>query len=267
MCQCGSSPSPEPVSPAKFPEKNSSNEPQVLTGYDMETLMINDINGNPVKAYLILPADLSKPVPIVIALHGSTSSKHEWLEVDGYTKGGKLAQRLLQHGVAVVAFDWAYHGEHYLSSENVDKEEMMDNNWDDFFEKSMVAFDAVFKYTSENPRFDKNRLGIMSYSMGGIFAFYAANRNPQVKVMANMVLPNRRHLDDEYAPYKNQSNLKNVAVLMVSATKDEYIQISDSKWLFGQLQMPTKKMLSYDSGHSLPIDYVEPAADWLLEHL
>ena len=56
----------------------------------------------------IMPSGKQKIYPWMLALHGYTSNKEEWLELDGYTKGGNTVKALVDQGYAVVGVDRWY---------------------------------------------------------------------------------------------------------------------------------------------------------------
>jgi predicted peptidase len=169
--------------------------------------------------------------------------------------------------MAIVAFDMGYHGEHYLHTERVDYQKVVGRNRADFIAKSEVAFDTVLAYVKTAKELDGNRVGMMSYSLGGTLTFYVANQHPEVRAMACMVLPNGRDKYDAYEPLRHQERLKDTSVLVVFATDDEYFPYDNSVWMYEQLTMTDKKMLSFQSGHSLPAEYVKPVFSWLRDRL
>ena len=160
-----------------------------------------------------------------------------------------------------------YHGEHYLHSKLTNYQYIVDENQADFMEKSVVAFNAVFEYVKKDQELDATRIGMMSYSLGGILTFYVANKHPDIRAIACMVPPSHRDKNDKYELYRNQDGLQNTAVLIVSAIYDEYIPYDNSVWTYEHLAMHDKQMLSFQSGHSLPSDYVLSVFEWLSEHL
>jgi len=86
----------------------------------------------PLSFLVILPSGVTKKVPWIIALHGFSSHKEEWLELDGYTKGGNLVKALADMGYAVVAVDINY-------------DDLMVNGREGFFNRT-VPFKMVVMY-------------------------------------------------------------------------------------------------------------------------
>lgn len=261
------------VIPVSTPAQTPDNHVPVLiqerewNGNISRKMSLTDSSGNVVCFYELLPKGKTRDLPCVITFHGGESNKEEWIEDDDYTRGYFVMKQLVDAGVAVIAFDLAFHGEHYLAKDSMNYEDLYNNHWEEFYSQSVLTFNTLFRFVLLDTTFDKNRLGIASYSLGGIFAFAIANLHPEFKVLVTMVPPPCKDTDDQYAPYNNQSNLKNVPWLMVAAEKDEYMPFKESKWLYKKLTITNKKFLSYKSGHSLPMDYVPHAVAWFKKYL
>ncbi len=236
-------------------------------GYTKERFTINDKDGNAVFFNFYQPKKKKKPAPCIIAFHGATSSKHEWDELNEYTKGGNLVKDLLGAGYAFVTLDLAFHGEHYLRTDSTNYDIVLDDDWVNFFSKSMNSIDPIISFVRSSPEVDNSRLGLMSYSMGALFSFKVSNNYPCFKTLLAMVPSNGREENDTYSPFNNQKNLSTADLLLIAAEDDEYIPFDDTKWLYGELSSKSKKLLSYKSGHSLPIDYVKPAVKWVKKKL
>lgn len=223
--------------------------------------------GEPIPFLVVLPAEVGEPSPCIIALHGYTSSKEEWLELDEYTKGGNLVKALADSGYAIVAIDLYGHGKNHTDSP-IDYDELSNDRWEEFFDGSLASIEAVLNHFVKGDTFDQSRIGFLSYSMGGLFGFWIANREPQLfKTMVMCAPPVGKDEDDEYSSFNNLDQLQTVAMLLIAGKQDEYISFADSKWLFDQLPAVDKQYLSYESGHSLPIDYVPAAAEWFRKKL
>lgn len=241
-------------------------EQKTWYGYKQENVLISSAGSNAVPCTILWPGSVHTAVPYVIATHGATSSKHEWTELDGYTKGGNCAQELLASGIAVVAMDWHYHGDNDTS--NLHGRNVFDDNcFDDFFMRSVADAKTVIDYTQQTPQFDRNRMGFCGYSLAGMFGFWLANRGVPFKTMLLCVPGVNRQKSSCYAPCNNLANLRCTALLQISAEHDEYIDFEEAKWLFAQIPVAGKRFLSFKSGHSLPIEYVSPAAGWIRTNL
>ena len=235
-------------------------------GHRLEKVFVVGLDGNRIPCDCIWPKDRTNPVPWILTTHGATSSKHEWTEIDGFTKGGNITRDLADSGIAVVAMDLRYHGDNDTRrSPGLDIFE--GDNWEKFFEKSVEDIHAVIAHFAADPVVDPARMGYAGYSMAGIFGFWLSNRGVPFKTMALGVPGVNRGKSSIYSTYNNLENVSGIPVLQVSAENDEYVPFEEAKWLFDQIPAKDKKFLSYPSGHSLPTEYVQEFVHWLRSNL
>jgi dienelactone hydrolase len=235
-------------------------------GCKIEKMIVFDHEGYRVPCNLITPLAENAQLPVLICTHGATSSKHEWTELDGYTKGGNISREIVKSGIAVLAMDLHYHGDNDTANLN-GKNVLLEENWDDFFNRSIEDIQFVIDYVIKSPRFDSTRIGFSGYSLAGTFGFYLANRGAPFKAMMLCVPGANRKKNTYYSTHNNLDNLRDIAVLQISAFNDEYVNFADAQWLFEQIPLTDKKFLSYPSGHSLPQDYVPNAVEWIVDKL
>jgi len=238
-------------------------------GFELQRLILRRDDGSEVPVLLFLPQGKETPYPCVIAVHGFTSSKEEWVELDGYTKGGNVVCDLLKGGYAVMALDMYQHGENRDGELDVTYDELMNEHWEVFFEETMKDICSAIDYVDLSDALDCERVGMLTYSVSGVFAFKLANSTEKIKVVTTCVSPVFKEDDDEYAPYNNLENVAAVPFLMISASHDEEIDFSEAQWLFSQFpeEMEHKRFVSYESGHSLPVEYVSAVVDWFRAYL
>lgn len=235
-------------------------------GFTKERLKTTDSQGKEI-FFNFYHAKTGKKAPCIIAFHGATSSKHEWDELDEYTKGGNIVKALLAEGYSFITLDAAHHGEHYLNRENSNYDSIFENDWESFFTTTMSSVDPIVEFVLNSDKINQKRLGLMSYSMGSLFAFRVANNYDNFKTITAMVPANGRKDDDEYAPYNNQKNLKKMRIYINAAENDEYIPLENQQWFKDKLNAKSVEMATYKSGHSLPIEYVSPTAAWIEKNL
>lgn len=239
-------------------------ETRTWRGFELESLRVGSAPGVP--CHVLWPSTSVERVPFVLATHGATSSKHEWTECDGYTKGGNLGLELLAAGIAVVAMDWHYHGDNDtrdLGGRNV----FEPAHFADFFDRSVLDARQVLAFAAAHPRLDATRKGFAGYSLGATFGFWLASHGESFAAMLLCVPGVGRDPRQTRSAANNLGGLADTAILQVGAEHDEYIPFDDSRWLFERIPARSKRFLSYPSGHSLPAEYVPLAADFLREGL
>lgn len=232
--------------------------------------------GDIIPGILLLPENREKPVPCIIALHGLTGSKYDWLEFNGYTKGGDLTQKLLDRGFAVLAFDAALHGERFLEIEPEywhESEEWRDTQmgyvYTDFIEYYQSVVDdtkAALNYLESRNEIDTSRLGIMGYSLGGYLAFAAANADKRIRTCAAFALIINPDSLQISAPQSNISNLADVPVFIAEGEHDPAYNKDGVEWFYNSLPGEHKKLVVYDGGHSLPAEYTDDFVNWIMDY-
>ncbi|MEH6629164.1 MAG: hypothetical protein V7739_22260 [Motiliproteus sp.] len=73
-------------------------------GIEFERIVFDSFHDGSVPGLLSVPTTGKKPYPVVLLLHGLTSSKSAWLE-NGFSYGSLLTADLLKNGYAVLALD------------------------------------------------------------------------------------------------------------------------------------------------------------------
>jgi dienelactone hydrolase len=212
--------------------------------------VVSNTAGESVPILTILPTNAGDNLPWIVAMHGYTSRKEEWLELDDYTKGGNLVKALADQGVAVVAIDLHFHGENFADAA-IDYDNLLSDQWESFFYGTVKNIETVINDLIGQDQFDANRLGFVSYSLGGLFGFWLANRQPWFKSMVLCVPPvGKKDEDNEFMPHNNLDNMADVSVMLAVAEQDKYETLEDSKWLYDQLPIDDKQFHSYNSDHS-----------------
>lgn len=235
-------------------------------GHSLESVFVRGRDGNRIPCHWIRPKDLAEPVPWVLALHGATSSKHEWTEFDGYTHGGNATRDLVASGISVVAMDLRHHGENRTDT-SAGLNVFEDGNWGRFFQDSVRDAMDVLEHFLAEPALDPCRSGFVGYSMGGTFGFWLANHHATFKAMAVCVPYVDTSKDTPSSSHNNLGNLGETAFLQISAERDEYIPFEESKKLFERNPAEDKTFLSFESGHSLPAGYVSEFVAWVVSRL
>lgn len=127
-----------------------------------EKIIIGENSKYPLKGLLILPEDLSAPVPAVVFVHGSGASNMDE-KIGKLTPFKDLAQGLARHGIASLRYDKRTyaHGFKMLFDKNLEitvKEETIDD--------AIAAAQLLRK----DPRIDAKNVYIIGHSMGGMLA-------------------------------------------------------------------------------------------------
>ena len=114
----------------------------------------------PLKGCMMLPGDLSKPVPAVVMVHGSGASNMDE-KVLKLTPFKDLAEGLAGHGIASLRYDKRtfVHGRRMIRNKSLTVKE-------ETIEDALLAVQLLKK----DPRIDHNRIFILGHSMGAMLA-------------------------------------------------------------------------------------------------
>jgi dienelactone hydrolase len=220
-----------------------------------------ELSGAHVPSILLRP-DVDAPVPVVLLLHGYSSSK----ELLSSTMGRSLAMR----GIASLAIDLPLHG----ARDDAMIEEARSNplgllkHW----KTALAEAREGISWLADSDMIDSNRIGVAGYSLGSYIALQTAAADKRVKcvvVAAGGDLPQTpwtgmmRMVSD---PLASAKSLKGKPLLMLHGTRDRTISRDQAQRLYAAASDP-KTIRWYDSGHALPATSADDAARWLVEQL
>lgn len=117
-------------------------------------------------AYLAMPGNTTGPVPLVVLLNGTSTSKEETL---------LWGDAFLERGMAVLALDWPGSGESALSVAPTAQCE-------DFT-------DGVFELAETEPGLDARRIALVGFSLGGAIAARAAAADRRIAAIVAVTPP------------------------------------------------------------------------------
>jgi alpha-beta hydrolase superfamily lysophospholipase len=116
--------------------------------------------------YLVLPENVSTPVPLAVLLNGSSTSKEETL---------LWSDPFLAQGLAVLALDWPGSGESSLHvAPTPDCDDLMD---------------GIISVMSSLPAVDAARIGLIGFSLGGAVAAKVAASDRRVGAVVAVTSP------------------------------------------------------------------------------
>lgn len=232
-------------------------------GHPMERIYLKANDGETIPAIFLYPKGSMKS-PVVFLLHGLTDNKDGWLEFGNFQKGGDLTEVLLENGYGVFAIDMRMHGERSQGRTRDRISSAVIGNIQPFFDDTLDDILVSMDYLAAHPRVSK--IGMLGYSLGGVMTFAVVNQDVRVKTAVTCVSPTFVG-NTETAPSNNMRNIKNIPWLMIMATKDNYYTPDRAQWLYDLLKTDPKKLVFFDSGHSLPVEYVDEATAWFKANL
>ncbi len=145
-------------------------------GNTFEKIVFDSFHNGNVPGIIATPNQGKAPFPIALLLHGVGGNKSQWLGHE-FTHGGELTAILLEQGFAVLALDAQYHGDRAVYNDYVDPGEMVFvKGWGvryaNMLTQSVVDYRRAIDYLTTREDIDTSRIGLIGYSMGGIWRSY-----------------------------------------------------------------------------------------------
>lgn len=266
-------------------------EPEMFREKTREKIVFTGVNDKRVPGYLELPKSGDAPYPCILLIHGLTSSKDEWWDVNSPTHGVELTQSLLKSGFAVAAIDAEYHGERIKDNDYESPDQMLFvhgwlNRSRDMTLHSVMDYRRLMDYLATRSEIDMSQIGVIGYSMGGQMTFLLTAVDDRVNTAVACVAPPNsktifKMLGIPFTPETllafrlGATSINNFAhaigsrpFLMVMGKQDNFYTPEEANQLYQLIPGSTKELVFFDSGHILPAEeWVPKAASWIQSHL
>ena len=229
-----------------------------------------------VPGYLEFPKEVEPPYPCVLLLHGWSGSKEDWWEEGNYISGGDARKALLKKGYAVFAVDAQGHGDriaendyHIVNLYNEPGALPRKNYFTlrEIITQTIIDYRRGIDYLAARGDIDMRRIGLLGYSMGGFQAFALTASEPRIKLAAGCVAPVSWSDDVVLAPANYARGLADRPFCMLIGREDEMCNEAQARELYSIVEGPKTKILFYNAGHRLPVDYVRDAVAFIIAHL
>jgi dienelactone hydrolase len=185
-----------PARPEKLKVKTLFREEK--NGYVLEKFLIDNGVDSWIPGYLALPSNTKGKVPVVIGLHGHSSSKENIFGFDSNTAQDVLAL-FISNGFAVMAIDSYFNGERRGQGPSGNNE-IMENGSDQelslfkinlWFGRSLWGMQLrdeqiALDYLVSRPEIDTGRIGVEGMSMGSTRAWWLAALDDRIRVVAGI---------------------------------------------------------------------------------
>jgi dienelactone hydrolase len=185
-----------PARPENLKVKTISREER--NGYVLEKFLIDNEVDSWIPGYLAIPSNMKGKVPVIIGLHGHSSSKENIFGFDSNTAQDVLAL-FISNGFAVMAIDSYFNGERHGQGPS-GTNEMQENGSDQesslfkinlWFGRSLWGMQLrdeqiALDYLVSRPEIDSGRIGVEGMSMGSTRAWWLAALDDRIKVVTGI---------------------------------------------------------------------------------
>jgi dienelactone hydrolase len=187
----------------KIPPRPEKLKVQVLSkdeknGYILEKFMIDNGVDSWIPGYLAIPSNTGGKVPVIIGLHGHSSSKENIFGYDSNTAQDVLAL-FISNGFAVMAIDSYFNGERRgkgpagsnETGKNGPDQESSQFKINLWFGRSLWGMmlrdeQIALDYLASRPEIDSGRIGVEGMSMGSTRAWWLAALDDRVKAVTGI---------------------------------------------------------------------------------
>jgi dienelactone hydrolase len=241
-----------------------------------QKVVFRGARGYLVPGYLEVRKDAQAPYPCVLLMHGWSGGKEAWWKDGGYISGGDTRKALLERGYAVFALDANAHGDRSAEIDYAPVNDYVEpgapprKNYytlRDIITQTVLDYRRGIDYLGTRGDIDMSRLGIVGYSMGGFHAVSLTAVEPRIKAAVGCVVPVTWREDPILDPANYLRGIGQRPFLMLQGKTDELCNEEQARALFSLIEGENTKLVVYDSGHKLPLEWVSFAVPWLAERL
>ena len=185
-----------PDRPKQLNVKTISREEK--NGYILEKFLIDNELDSWIPGYIAIPTNVKGKVPVIIGLHGHSSSKENVFGFNSNTAQDVMAL-FISNGYAVLAIDSYFNGERLGTGpageierqENGSDQELSQFKLNLWFGRSLWGLQIrdeqiAIDYLVTRPEIDKNKIGVEGMSMGSTRAWWLAALDDRVKAVAGI---------------------------------------------------------------------------------
>jgi len=241
--------------------------------YRVYKIYFDSVNEERVPALLSIPKKREK-VPCIVFLHGYGGSKEDILSA---------AELIAAEGYAIIAIDAEFHGERKEEGKELYSPNLNESRKGII--QTIIDLRRAVDYLETRPEIDKEKIGYVGGSMGGIFGAIFIGVEPRIKAAALLVAGGnmslmirkskhhtmpaiRRYLEAEGISYEEIQRFLDPVdpinfidkfsprpVVFHLGKYDEIVPAEAGEQLYKKAKEP-KNVYWYDSGHNLPLDLV-----------
>ena len=248
-------------------------EQREIEGAVIEKIVFSGADGSRVPGYFAIPQQGDGPHACVILIHGLGGSKDDWWDPASFHGGGELSQRLLGQGVAVLTLDIEFHGERGASNDFESPNVLVfQRGWlhrvRDMVVRSVVEHRRAMDYLQTRAEIDTDRIWVLGYSLGGMMAFQLAALDDRVSAAVSCVSPILQFGPaamrvQNYAPYIDATPF----LMMIGDADSRNYAPEDARAVLDLIRSDDRDLISYESGHRLPEEWITESSDWLLRRI
>lgn len=231
----------------------------------LEFTFINN-EGDIVNGVFLKPFSSNGHQKFALALHPMGDSHSFWWRNKSNLNASHLSDQLRRLGFTVVALDARLHGQR--KNTGFGPRELLANahsddpsTYNEAITGTVRDYRSLLSWIHKNNNVDQ--LLAIGYSMGAQMSLLLSHYEPSISHVLAMVPPFVKSDDSPVAPRVHTPYITNANVLMFAAKEDQFSTQQNIQDTFDLLPNPNKEIKWFDSGHRLPMEYIEHAKNFI----
>ena len=217
---------------------------------------------------LAMPRRSAETCPLALVMHPMGTDRSLWLSSENPIAASRIVDGLRDAGYAVLALDARLHGRRKV--EGIGPREIIGFARGDnptpyvrMIADSVRDYRLALQWAGSQSNLRTDEILVAGYSMGAQMTLLLASVEPRVSTVLTMVPPYVGQPLSPVAPRNHVGRITDARVLMMVARNDPYSTPEQNQQVFDALATSEKRLVWYDSGHVLPLEYLEPALTFL----
>lgn len=222
--------------------------------------------GQTVNGVFLKPLQQTKHIKFALALHPMGDSHSFWWREKSNLDAYKLSRQLRHLGFTVVALDARLHGKRSIEGfgprallQNAHSDEP--SKYNDTIGGSVRDYRLLLHWIQGEHT--PQKIIALGYSMGAQMSLLLARYEPSISAVLAMVPPFVDRPDSPVAPRAHTPHIVNPKVLWLAANKDQFSEKKDIQDTFDSIISTNKEIQWFDSGHRLPLNFIEHGLDFI----
>jgi len=219
-------------------------------------------DGQVVNGLIAYPKNKAKPTKLALAMHPMGIDQQFWWSEKSPLDAHQMTTHLLEQGYTVISLDARKHGER--SREGFGPRELIARAHSAeprLYIETIIGTVRDYRIALNwaKQEFSPDQVLLVGYSMGAQMSLLLASFEPSVNAVVAMVPPYVGSDTSPVAPRIHVNKISDAKVLWLAGTKDRHSDQNQTQETFDQIASSDKVLTWFESGHRLPIEYLDTA--------
>ena len=231
-----------------------------------KTVRFSSDDGQTVNGLIAFPKKEVGTVRLALVLHPMGTDQEFWWNDKSPLEAHKLTQLLLQSGYTVLSLDARAHGQR--SREGFGPRELLKRAhsdapriYIDTIIGSVRDYRIALNWATQSIK--PEEVLVVGYSMGAQMSLLLSAFEPTIDHVIAMVPPFVGSPTSPVAPRQHIHRIRAAQVLWLAGINDPHSVQQKTQLAFDRIQSSNKSLVWFESGHRLPVEYLETVANFI----